>query len=46
MAASYIRSDTALGTACEWLSDLQMSSIHLEGGARPVLAAAMVMVLN
>ena len=46
MAALYTRSGTVSGTVCERLSALQISLMHLEDGARPVLAAAMVMGLN
>jgi hypothetical protein len=46
MAALYSRSGTASEIVCERLDALQISLMHLEDGARPVLAAAMVMGLN
>ena len=46
MAALYTRSGTVSEIVYERLSALQISLMHLEDGARPVLAAAMVMGLN
>jgi len=46
MAALYIRSGTVPEIVCERLSALQISSMHLEDGARPVSAASTVTGLN